>query len=364
VELGTETSEGAEIEQDGSTVVVTESGSALGARVVARAAADPTVRRVVALDPYLDAATVSDGVDHRRLAIDDPELRALLTGADVVIHLGAGEAPGPDGLPGTSAAATRSLLDAAGGQGVDQVVVLSSAMVYGAWPTNPLPLTEEAPLRPDPDFGYALERAEVERLSAEFRREHEQSTVAVLRATVSVDAESESWLALSPWSAKASRMSGSPRASQFLHLDDLAGAIDHARRHRLDGAYNVAPDGWLPAEALAELAGPVGRLHLPAGLVTRLRALADRLRPTRRAPELAYAEHDWVVANDRLRATGWEPALRSEEVYVEADPGGPLATMSPRRRQELSLGALGLVLTGGVAALVWVLVRRRRRSGA
>jgi hypothetical protein len=71
-----------------------------------------------------------------------------------------------------------------------------------------------------------------------------------------------------------------------------------------------------------------------------------------------------VGANDRLRATGWSPQLTSEEVYVEADPGGPLASMSPRRRQELSLvGAAGAValLVGGV---VWALRRRSRGTRA
>ena len=32
------------------------------------------------------------------------------------------------------------------------VVLVSSAMVYGAWANNPVPLTEDAALRPDVDF--------------------------------------------------------------------------------------------------------------------------------------------------------------------------------------------------------------------
>ena len=43
-------------------------------------------------------------------------------------------------------------------------------------------------------------------------------------------------------------------ARQFVHLDDLAAAVDVVRRGRLDGPCNVAPDGWihpLIREALA-----------------------------------------------------------------------------------------------------------------
>jgi len=67
-----------------------------------------------------------------------------------------------------------------------------------------------------------------------------------------------------------------------------------------------------------------------------------------------------VVANDRLRATGWQPRHRSEEAYVEADPGGPLATMSPRRRQELSLLAAVGVLVTAAAGIAWAIRRHRR----
>ncbi len=68
-----------------------------------------------------------------------------------------------------------------------------------------------------------------------------------------------------------------------------------------------------------------------------------------------------MVANDRLRATGWEPRLHSDEVYVEADPGGPLASMSPRRRQELSLIGVALAVVGAIGGVAW-LVRRSRRG--
>jgi len=332
----------------GQTVVVIGGAGGLGRRLVHLAATDASVERVVALD----AAS----------PLDDAEVKTAISQADVVVHLGSAEEVAPDGLPGVDIAGVRTVLDAAAASLVTRVVVLSSAVVYGAWPNNAVPLTEEAPLRPEPGFEYAAARTEVERLAVEWRRDHPDATVAVLRATVSVDAASTAWLALSPWSARAVRMSGAGRPSQFLHLDDLAAAVDHARCERLDGAYNVAPDGWLSSEALAELAGPVGRVHLPAGWLPRLQATGARIGLGGPPPGHTYTEHSWVVANDRLRATGWEPRQRSDEVYVEADPGGPLASMSPRRRQELSLAAVGLAVVGGIAGAVGLVRRSRRRA--
>jgi nucleoside-diphosphate-sugar epimerase len=331
----------------GRTVVVIGASGSLGRRVVALVAADPEVGRVVTVEAAVPP--------------DDAEVKSALANADVVLHLGDAEELAADGLPQPDVAGVRSMLDAAAAHLVPRLVVLSSAVVYGAWPNNPVPLTEEAPLRPEPGYEYAAARAEVERLVLDWRRDHPDARAAVLRATVSVDAASAAWFALSPWTAKALRVSGSGRPSQFLHLDDLAAAIDHARHVGLDGAYNVAPDGWLSSDALAELAGPVGRVHLPAGWLPRLRSLRTRIGFAGPPAGTSYTEDSWVVANDRLRATGWEPTLHSDEVYVEADPGGPLASMSPRRRQELSLAGVALALVSAVGGAVW-LVRRRRRT--
>ena len=84
-----------------------------------------------------------------------------------------------------------------------------------------------------------------------------------------------------------------------------------------------------------------------------------RLAPT--PPSLLpFTVHPWVIANDRLRADCWQPASSNEEAYVGAHRAGPWATLSPRRRQELALGAAGAALLGG-AALAVVALRRRRR---
>jgi nucleoside-diphosphate-sugar epimerase len=350
------------------TVVIAGAAGPLGRRVAALAAADDTVGRVLALGPGVLTAELPPSIEVRSMRLDDPEIKGYLAEADVLVHLGSGGGVGPDGLPSsgsssTDLADTRALLDAAAAVGVRHVVTLSSAMVYGAWSNNPVPLTEEAPLRPDPGFAYASAKAEGERLVFEWRAAQSgpAAKVAVLRPAVAVSGESSEWLTTSPWSAAALRASGTDRPSQFLHLDDLASAIDHARREVLDGPFNVAPDGWMPADVLRDLAGPVGRLHLPAGVSGRLATLRADMGTSGPPEGWAYTRHAWVVANDRLRATGWQPRHRSEEAYVEADPGGPLATMSPRRRQELSLLAVAGIGVAALGGAAWAIRRARHR---
>ena len=102
------------------------------------------------------------------------DLKPLLEGVDVLVHLAAIVDPIADEalMTRVNVEGTRRVLDAAAAVGVRKIIRLSTTAVYGAWPTNPLPLTEDAPLRPNPGFNAAVHAAEVERLLAEWQHEH------------------------------------------------------------------------------------------------------------------------------------------------------------------------------------------------
>lgn len=361
-----------------TTVVVTGAAGPLGRRVCALIAADPGVDRVVGIDqPGQDVApggtSGSPAAVEMHLAdLSDPDLRRWCEGAAAVVHLGPSEplatagdrALDGTGSTGTDLRGTRALLAAASDAGVSTLVVLSSAIAYGAWPNNPIPLTEDAPLRPDPDLAFAVEKAELERLAFDWQLNQDavEATVAVLRPTVAVAAQSRSWLARSPWSATGMQVSDAEPPVQFVHLDDVAAAVDLARRGRLDGVFNVAPDGWIPAEQLRALSGPAPRIHLPAAVAERVASFRWSFGFTATPPSvLAYRMYPWVVANDRLRAAGWEPQHTNEEAFVEADDGGPLGGLDARRKQLLSLGAVGVAVAAAALGAV-ALVRRTRRA--
>jgi nucleoside-diphosphate-sugar epimerase len=346
-----------------SSVVLTGSSGILGRRVAARLAAAGGIDRVVGLDRSplgrpLGDTFVEHGVD---LLVDD--LDPWFEGADCVAHLASayGADPTTDG-EGLDPVLTERVVTAAVRAGVSHVVVVSSATVYGAWPDNPIPLTEDAPTRPNPGFSFARDKAESEAAAAGLAAEH-GFDLAVLRPTTAIASGEGSWVARALTASAGVRIGDVDPPVQFLHFDDLASATALVVEQRLCGTYNVAPDGWIPPDAMRALAG-LPRPRVPVPVARRVAGLRWRLGLSATPPEvLPWVMHPWVVANDRLRAAGWEPAYTNEETYVAATAPGPLDTLSPKRRQELALGvAAGVVAVAGAGAIVLLRRALKRRA--
>ncbi|MEJ7720613.1 MAG: NAD-dependent epimerase/dehydratase family protein [Ilumatobacteraceae bacterium] len=100
---------------------------------------------------------------------------------DVVVHLGSGD---HDAIALARQSVTEGVVEMLAGATVGNathVVLVSSAMVYGAVPNNPVPLTEEAVLRPEVEFVYARQLATAEALVDQWRRDDPGRTATVLR---------------------------------------------------------------------------------------------------------------------------------------------------------------------------------------
>jgi nucleoside-diphosphate-sugar epimerase len=349
------------------TVAVTGVSGLVGRRLVGLLEADDDVGRIIGIDVVDPGGAGGAGraggkLDFHRADVVADDLKPLLEGVTTLVHLAAAEGPGVDDdvAARVTVDGTRRVLDAAGGAGVGHVVLASSAMVYGAWPDNPVPLTEDAALRPNPEFACAVHRAEAERLLGEWVDAHPGTAATVLRPAVVLAEDNGGWLARALVAASGMRAGEEPPA-QFVHADDVASAIALAVRARLDGAYNVAPEGWIAGDQVRALAGPRPRVRLPERVAARLAGWSWRMRLGPIPPGLLpYTAHPWVVASDRLRAAGWQPANTNEEAFVAGHRPSPWADLSPQRRQELALGGLavgvGCVVAGAVA-----LARRRAR---
>lgn len=344
--------------------MLTGAAGSLGRRVGERLGHDARVASVVAID-LSEPRRVPAKTTFHAADVATSDLKPLLEGSDVVVHLAfaAGPELDEDGVALGNIEPTQRLLDAAGAVGARHVVLLSSATVYGAWPANPLPLTEEAAVRPNPGAAFAAQKAEIERLGVEWLQDHPGVTMTVLRPSLAVAEGEQGWLARSLRVTAPVRAGSDDPPVQLLHLDDLADAVVLAACRRLDGVYNVAPDGWLSGDDARALAGAPPRVRAPEWAVRAAAGTLWRWRVGRMPPGLVpYTMHPWVVSNDRLKAAGWSPSQTNEETFVGATTGTPWSRLSPRRRQELALGGAALGVTGVLVAIGVAVQRASRRE--
>ena len=246
---------------------------------------------------------------HTQADVRDAAARRALAGVDVLWHLGAQVWRGPeqasvnvDGTANVLAGAPR------------HVVFASSAAVYGAHPDNPVPLTEDAAPRPNPECAYARQKLESERLASD------GAPAAVLRIAAVLGAHADHRVARA---ARAYRMvvptTSAPVALQFLDEDDAARGLLTAGMGAACGVWNLAPDDWLDAAATARVTG---------GRVVRLPR-----RATLVASEVAFRLHALPFGADRAcllsgplalgvrqarDALGWSATRTSAEVLAVA----------------------------------------------
>jgi UDP-glucose 4-epimerase len=340
-------------------IAVTGASGLVGQRLLPRLADEDRVTRLIGLD-VRDPRRRVRNLEFQRVDIGGAELKPLLEGVEVLVHLATVVDPIPDEalMARVNVEGTRRVLDAAAAVGVRKVIRVSSAAVYGAWPNNPVPLTEDATLRPNPGFAPAVHAAEVERLLGEWRDEHPAVTVTTLRSAPVLGAGAERLPSRLLLGRPPLRVRGASPPVQVVHVDDLVDALLLAVGNDLPGTYNVAADGWLASDDARALLPRSLLPALPGELLERLlqrlwaSGLGD-IPPT----VVPYLVHPWVVANDRLRAAGWHPRHTNEEAIIEG-----LDSLPPASRAVRYVAAAALSVTLGTA--VGLLIRRRRRRAA
>lgn len=300
------------------------------------------------------AMALSRRVAERLHTIDGIDVVALDAGdADVIVDLRIGD---HDGLARRRSSATvegEALMEEVRRVGAQRVVMLSSSLVYGPHPNSRIPLTEDEVVRPEAMFVFARQLASVEHVLDRWRRGSPNRSVAVLRPTVTMGLGVSSSLARALAAGSGRRLGGEEPAAQFLHIDDLASAVEAVVVSEFDGVVNVAPDGWIPGDRVRALLGRRWRIPVPQWFREQVWALQWRFQRGPIPPGLGpYTTSSWVVANDRLKSLGWNPTVTNEQTFVEGTEHPWWASITPKRRQELALAGVAV----GIAALMSTLI--------
>jgi nucleoside-diphosphate-sugar epimerase len=174
-----------------------------------------------------------------------PEAVRALAGVEVLWHLAFTLWRGAGGHE-ANRAGTRAVLAARPGR----AVLASSAAVYGAWPENPCPLSEQHDPRPNAECPYAAQKLEAERVVLD------RLPAAVLRlpAVLGPHADPRVARTTAAYRLAVPAVAGARQRLQFLGEEDAAAALHLAGTAGRTGVCNIAPDDWLDAAEIARIA--------------------------------------------------------------------------------------------------------------
>ncbi|HEU5385837.1 MAG TPA: NAD-dependent epimerase/dehydratase family protein [Streptosporangiaceae bacterium] len=345
-------------------VAVTGAARGIGRALTVRLAASPGVRKVIAIDS--DRGDIA-GVTWRVADVRDPALAGRLAGTDIVVHADYDLAPDSDARPrrAFNVRGAQTVLTAAAAGRVGRVVLVTSTMVYGARPDNPVPLAEDAPLAAEADSSVAGDLLEIEQLARRSPRANPGVEVTVVRPAALVGEDIDTLVTRHFEAPRLLTVKGCAPRWQFCRVDDLVSALELTVTGGIAGDFAVGSDGWLEQDEVERISG-LKSIELPArltfGTAQRLHRVGVTPAP---AIDLRYVVYPWVVDCAALRAAGWRPASGNEEALrVLLDQRKGRHALAGRRiaRKEATITAAGAtVAVIGTAAIVRR-ARRRHRS--
>ncbi|MGH9104022.1 MAG: NAD-dependent epimerase/dehydratase family protein [Acidimicrobiales bacterium] len=304
----------------------------LGSVLLPRLLSDPRVDRVRSVARR--ALAEHPKLHHVRADLRTTEARHALAGVDVLVHLGftLWRRAGMVGLSGaegpmlaTNAEMGANVLGGAPGR----IVLASSVAVYGAWPGNPTPISEELTPRPNPECRYAADKLSLEGLCAETA----PSTILRLSAVLGPSADPRIGKAARGYRVAVPAVAGAAQALQFLDEVDAAAALQAAVHGAPSGVCNAATSDWLSAADVAAVCG--GRVvTLPR------RALLAAAEAARLSGAIPFGSDRAVLLCGPLavssaragRLLGWRAERTSAQVLGEAVVGAGASWRSKSRQ--------------------------------
>jgi UDP-glucose 4-epimerase len=306
------------------SVLVTGGSGFIGAQFVAALAAN---RGDVETLVSLDLREVPDserlpGVIYATGDIRGPEVAELLRehAVDTVVHLAAIVTPGKDTsrelLYSIDVGGTENVLAACLAAGVRRFVVTSSGAAYGYHADNAQPLSEDDPIRGNPEFAYSDHKRLVEEMLARHREEHPELEQLIFRPGTVLGANANNQITALFEKAVMIGVRGSDTPFVFIWDQDVVACLVIGVRDGHTGIYNLAGDGVM---TLAEIAAAVGKrmISIPAWLIRGVLAALHPIGLSQYGPEqVDFLRYRPVLSNARLQSEfGYKPRKSSREAF-------------------------------------------------
>ena len=321
--------------QQEKVVAVTGASGYIGTKLLERLEQEPGLRKLVAFDvnpppvPFHNIAVYRKNVSE---PIDD-ELNDQ--DATTLVHLAFNARRGANrrevaAIREENLDTMRSVIASCARSRVGHLIYLSSHTVYGAHRDNPVPILDDAPMRPSPELPYGYDKHLCELALEEFARVQTEIKVTVLRSCPALGHGADNPMIRAffrPWLLGV--LDHNPPL-QFVYDDDLARIMAIIIQKEIPGTFNVAGDGVVHYREMAEVIKS-RLITLPPFLAYPLAQLSWQLRLQRdgTARGLDLARWPILMGTGKLhQATGyrfWHTALDAltafaNSTYLYKDP--------------------------------------------
>ncbi len=211
---------------------------------------------------------------------------------------------------------TKQLLDHCVNHGVQNLVVLSSGYVYGAFPENPYYMDEDSPLSASRSYPEIRDLVEVDTLASAYLWRYPHIRTCVLRPVNVLGYYVHSMIARYLRQRRIPTVMGFDPMMQFIHEEDVSEAIALSLQHGLQGVFNLVGPGEVPLHtAIRESRGTA--VSRPERL---MRPLFDRFFRWGLTPyppgAIDYLKFPITLAGSRfVEATNFSPLFGLEEIF-------------------------------------------------
>jgi nucleoside-diphosphate-sugar epimerase len=316
----------------GLTVAVTGPTGEIGISTVDALERDPAVDRVIGMarrpfDPNAHGWTKTSY--QQGDILDRGAVDAFVADADVVVHLAFIVLGTREESQRVNVAGTRNVFEATvAATRPRRLVYTSSVAAYGYHSDNPVPLTEETPVRGSAEHYYSEQKAACEAVLAE-TTDGSPLEVFVLRPCIVAGPKATALADAMPWNALPAALQSAMKVvsvlkppfpdpgtpMQLIHHDDVAAAIAlSASTSAPAGIYNIAGDGEVSLSAVATALG-ARPVRVPAVTATITSAVIARLPFLPSSTEWLHAGRTSVVMDisKAKSVLGWAPRYTAAE---------------------------------------------------
>ncbi len=290
------------------TIVITGSSSYFARVLLPLLEADSDIDRIVGIDrqPFPEGL-IFPKFEYHQLDIHDTDLTELIHNADVLIHLGfvLMRRHEDEEIDNINNRGSQAVFQAAGSSKLRKLITTTRAVGYGLLPDNPIPLTEDFPLRPNPGLHYIRAKVEVEKFLDAFEARHPDIIVTRLRPCTVIGPQAEPSQMAHLLAKTVPVAKGYSPPDQLLYEEDLSEALYLAVKQGLPGAYDVTSNDHRSLRQLVE-SHSRRAIALPYWIIKALKALLWHTGMSAFAPEwVDLNRFSIITSNNKLKATGW-----------------------------------------------------------